>query len=87
MNYYILGMKHQMHILGNFLYINENRKTLNKYPYFNILFDIEDIPLDSKIVSLFPCENIKHVTSIKEIFDVFELPYFYASKQEIERFY
>lgn len=93
MNYNIIALQSQIHILGNFLYINDN---LDKTPYnkkFNIFYfdQLNEVPdLDpefNKTVSLIPNKQYYFCINIQEIFDRFNLPHLYVNKENIEKYF
>jgi len=92
MNYNIIGLDHQKHILGNFLAMNDDREKYSMFPYFNIIIlDKNTIDINNEeniTVSLIPnILNFQHVKSIKEVFDSFDLPYLFIEKDIIESYY
>lgn len=93
MNYTIIGLKSQLHILGNFLYINDNIHLTPFSEKFNIYFleDFLDLPNintnEHKVTTLFPNEKYYFSNSIKEIFDFFNLPYLFIGDDLIENYY
>lgn len=94
MNYTIIALDSQKQILGNFLYINDNIEITPFSQKFNIILlnSIDDIPNinnleNTKVISLFPNKQYYFCSTIKEVFDRFELPYFFTTKENIERYY
>lgn len=93
MNYNIIALETQKHILGNFLYINDN---LEQTPYnqkFNIYYldDLNSFPEfdleNNKTISLIPNKKYYFCMNIQEIFDRFQLPHLYINKENIEQYY
>lgn len=94
LNYTIIGLDSQKNILGNFLYINDNLDNMPFDNKFNIIIvesieslpDINDLE-NNKIVTLFPNKQYYFCSNIQEVFDRFQLPYYFTTKENIEKYY